>query len=300
MHTHPAGSYDYLAVGHVTIDVLFDHDGEPRIQPGGSAFYSGLQAARLGLRTLLITRGEPHRLRELLEPFADELTVQIVPSHATSTFETHGSGASRRQWVRAWAGLIPASAVSASTSILHLAPVARETPRTSQSLAGFVGMTPQGLLRRWRQDGEIELAQIEASELPSNIDALVISKSERACCKALLERAPLERAPLEHAPLERAPLEHAPLVAITAGEGPTEVHMPDGSVRQVAPAAVRLHGVHDDLGAGDVFAAAFFVALQEGCSPPAAACFGNAAAAVRIGGDGPDAIGDREAIERGL
>ena len=36
----------YVTVGHVTIDVL--PDGERR--PGGTAFYSALQAARLGLR----------------------------------------------------------------------------------------------------------------------------------------------------------------------------------------------------------------------------------------------------------
>lgn len=280
MHTQAAGSYDYVAVGHVTIDVLFDDEKRQRTQPGGSAFYSGLQAARLGLRTLLITRGEPDRLGKLLEPFAEELSVHVVPSDATSTFETHGSASRRRQRVRAWAGLIPADEVSVSTSILHLAPVARETPSRSQSTAGFLGVTPQGLLRRWHRDGEIELTQIDPSELPSDFDALVISERERACCEALLKRAPL--------------------VAITAGEGPTEVRMPDGSVRQVAPARMRLQGAHDDLGAGDVFAAAFFVALQEGLSPPAAARFGNAAAAVRIAGDGPHAIGTRQEIERGL
>jgi sugar/nucleoside kinase (ribokinase family) len=56
----------------------------------------------------------------------------------------------------------------------------------------------------------------------------------------------------------------------------------------------------DDLGAGDVFAAAFFVALHEGLSPERAAAFGNAAAAVRIEGVGADAIGDRSAIEARL
>jgi ribokinase len=52
----------------------------------------------------------------------------------------------------------------------------------------------------------------------------------------------------------------------------------------------------EDLGAGDVFAAAFFVALSEGRSPLEAATFGNAAAAVRIAGTGPGAIGTRAAI----
>jgi ribokinase len=56
----------------------------------------------------------------------------------------------------------------------------------------------------------------------------------------------------------------------------------------------------DDVGAGDVFAAAFFVALGEGRTPRAAAAFANAAAAVRIAGAGADAIGDRTAVEERL
>ena len=47
--------FDYATVGHVTVDVL--PDGSRRA--GGAAFYSALQAARLGLRTLVITRGRP-------------------------------------------------------------------------------------------------------------------------------------------------------------------------------------------------------------------------------------------------
>ena len=45
--------FDYTTVGHVTIDVL--DDGSRRA--GGTAFYSALQAARLGRRALIVTRG---------------------------------------------------------------------------------------------------------------------------------------------------------------------------------------------------------------------------------------------------
>ena len=52
----------------------------------------------------------------------------------------------------------------------------------------------------------------------------------------------------------------------------------------------------DDLGAGDVFAAAFFIALSDGRSAIDAASFANAAAAVRMSGAGADAVGGAEAI----
>jgi len=53
----------------------------------------------------------------------------------------------------------------------------------------------------------------------------------------------------------------------------------------------------DDIGAGDVFAAALFVELAGGQAPPAAAAFAIAAAAVRVGSGGAAAIGDRRQIE---
>lgn len=277
-------SYDYVAVGHVTADVLHDAGRRPRRQPGGGAFYSALQAARLGLRALVITRGEPDELRALLAPFAGEIAVQILPAARTSTFETWGAGSRRRQRLRSWAGPIspadlPAAAAPERTSILHLAPVAQETPPAWPLAADFVGLTAQGLVRHWDQrTGEIAVGPIDRARLPAHLDAVVISAAERESCAPLFDRA-------------------IPVIAVTAGEGPTSVHLAGvGPEARVAPRPI--DGAHEDLGAGDVFAAAFFIALREGLPPPQAAARGNAAAAVRIGGRGPDAIGDLAAIER--
>jgi sugar/nucleoside kinase (ribokinase family) len=284
MPGEPATEYDYVAVGHVTVDVLVGSDGGERRQPGGGAFYSGLQAARLGLRVLVITSGEPTELRSLLAPFAGELSVEILPAAQTTTLETRGSGSERRQRLRAWAGPItatelPAAAAQASASILHLAPVALETPPAWPCDAQLVGLTAQGLLRRWEQPGgEIATAPIELARLPSRLDAVVISATERESCEQLFDRVPV--------------------VAVTAGEGPTTIHLAGAADVRVAPRPVS--GAHDDLGAGDVFAAAFFIALREGQTPLQAAARGNAAAAVRISGQGPQAIGDLAAIERRL
>jgi hypothetical protein len=281
--------YDYLALGHVTADVLLDTDGRQRRQPGGGAFYSGLQAARLGLRTLVITRGEPDELRSLLARFAGELTVEILPAAQSSTLETCGSGSQRRQRLRSWAGPISPADLRAvepaptRTSIMHLAPVVRETPPEWPWEAAFVGLTAQGLVRRWEQrSGEIANGPIDMARLPPRLDAVVISAAERESCAALFDRT-------------------VPVIAVTAGEGPTSIHLAGGGAGGGADARVAprpVSGAHDDLGAGDVFAAAFFVALREGLSPLDAAARGNAAAAVRISGRGPDAIGDLAAIER--
>jgi sugar/nucleoside kinase (ribokinase family) len=275
--------FDYVTVGHVTVDVLADlspidpqdGDAEGLRQPGGGAFYSALQAARLGLRTLILTRGVPREIEELLEPYRTELRVRIAPAASTTTLLTRGSGHARRQRLLAWAGPIAVPS-ELDTAILHFAPVARETPRTWDGRADFIGLTPQGLVREWDRRGDFARVALDGALLPERCDAAVLSATELESCAELLPEA------------------RGPVVAVTSGARPTTIHVPSGSSLRVPVSPVS--GRHDDLGAGDVFAAAFFVALHEGLPPAAAGAFGNAAAAVRIAGAGPDAIGDRRAI----
>ena len=337
-----AGRFDYVSVGHVTVDVIAADSSR---RPGGGAFYSALQAARLGLRALIITQGSPPEIEAQLEPYRAELAVRILPAAATTTLRTSWSGANRTQRLLAWAGPI-VEAVAVDTQILHFAPVARETSAVWRGRADFVGLTPQGLVRAWDRHGEtgertyreadggaqgetdggaqdetgggaqgetgggvddetaagdsgceigagmggemgaeVFLAALPADRssletlLPRGCSAVVISAQERAACAPLLDAA----------------ITRGATVAITAGPGATTVRTPDGkSARLQTP---RVAAPREDLGAGDVFAAAFFVALHEGLSPTHAAVFGNAAASIRIAGSGADAIGDRRAIE---
>ena len=273
--------YDYTTIGHVTIDVLAA-DGSRR--PGGTAFYSALQAARLGLRTLIITRGVPAEIEALLAPHRDELDLRVLPAEHTTTLQTWLDGPRRRQRLLAWAG--PIGPIEVDTAILHLAPVARETPHrwfdAHSPRAELVGLTPQGLVRDWSATGEIALVPLPPELLPERWDAIVLSATERESCAGLLASAPAAGATL----------------AITAGAQPTELQLSDGTLMHVPvpPIAAPV----EDLGAGDVFAAALFVALREGVRPARAAAFANAAAAVRIAGAGAGAIGDRRAVEARL
>ena len=271
--------FDYTTVGHVTADVL--SDGSRR--PGGTAFYSALQAARLGRRALIVTQGEPGEIEDLLEPYRSELELQILPAEHTTTLETSGTGLARSQRMLAWAGAFDEAAVAIDTEILHLAPVARETPRRWRGQAGFVGLTPQGLVREWSGEGRrIRPSAPDPRGIPDSCDAIVLSETERASCAALIARVVAAGA----------------VVAVTAGSSPTTILLAGDEVLgvEVPP----LDGPGDDLGAGDVFAAAFFMALEEGVDPAAAAGFANAAAAVRMRGSGAQAIGDRSAIEARL
>jgi hypothetical protein len=308
MGSSPEEPYDYIAVGHVTRDVIEDRAGGTASQAGGGAFYSGLQAARLGLRTLIVTQGVSPEIHALLEPFSDELDLRVIPAKHTTTLSTRGSGAQRSQRLLAWAGPI-AEPLTFDTRILHLAPVARETPTAWHGHSRFVGLTPQGLVRRWELDKSVPLVQLDAGSLlgdvplsgrddtalagdispvdldpqmlPESFSAAVISEDECRSCHALFTVA-------RHG---------GAYVAVTAGSRPATVHLPMPVARSVVQTEVpRLVEARDDLGAGDVFAAAFFVALSEGSGPLEAATFGNAAAALRIAGVGPGAIATRPLI----
>ena len=178
------------------------------------------------------------------------------------------------------------------TEILHLAAVARETPASWHGRAGFVGLTPQGLLRDWDADGRLELAKRAAIPLPERLDAVVISDLELGAWQALATAARDARRGARAGSHARS---HAPLLAVTAGPGPTTILLAGGETVQIpTPTITR---PLDDLGAGDVFAAVLFISLRDGLAPAAAAARAGAAAALRVEGRGPGAVAYRRGIE---
>jgi sugar/nucleoside kinase (ribokinase family) len=278
---NPHLHFDYTAVGHVTVDVLAD--GSRR--PGGTAFYSAIQAARLGCRTLILTQGVTAEIEDLLAPHRDEIDLVVHPAAATTTLLTLGSGAARRQRMLAWAGPM-ADSVAVDTAVLHLAPVARECPARWHGPSAFVGLTPQGLVREWSaSDDEVTVAasaDARAVQIARRCHAIVVSEHEHDSCRALIAGAASAGA----------------VTVITAGAAPATILLADGRTLELDVPAVEDAG--DDLGAGDVFAAAFFTMLADGAAAERAAGFANAAAAVRMGGTGAEAIGDRRAMDARL
>jgi sugar/nucleoside kinase (ribokinase family) len=276
---------DYVALGHVTLD----RQPDGSVLPGGTVLFAALQAARLGLRAGIVTAGRPADLDAALAPYRAEVAIELHPTAETTTFTNAGVGAARRQTLHAWAGPVQLAGDRAlarleQARIVHLGPVAREVePATLPPLpAGtLVGATPQGWLRRWGADGAVSAVPLELSPaLTARFDAFVLSETERALAADTIEAV-------------RA---CGGLVVVTRGAAGCLVLAPDG--RSKVP-ALRCPLV-DDTGAGDIFAASFFVALAEGRSPVAAARFANAAAGLSIGGPGVTAIASRDAIERAM
>ena len=268
---------DYLAVGNPTLDV--QPDGSAVL--GGTAVYSALQAARLGLSAVAIGRANPDVLRPYWQPYAKQVDLRLQPSAATTTFRNVSDADVREQWVREWAGEIDLESLPDS-DILHLAPVAGEI--AIDRLAGrccsrLVCLTPQGLVRRWPgADGHVGLVPMRfPAELAALVDIAVVSEHEAPYVSGLLQDV----------------ARRGGLSVVTRGQRGCEVLSGDGWSEYPAEP---VQPVADATGAGDCFAAALAVEVFHGRPLPDAVRLATIAAALCVRGLGPAAIGTRQEI----
>jgi 1D-myo-inositol 3-kinase len=271
---------DYLAVGNPTVDVRPDG----AFQVGGSVVYATLQAARLGLVACAVGRGRASEIDSLWAPFAAEVDLRLLRADATTMFRNETVDGLRTQWVNSTAGRIADPGPLPRAKVVHIAPVDAEVDLVTiaDSLAGvgagFVGLTPQGLVRRWGDDGLVRLRPIEVDPAGvRGVDAVVFAGHEAPFMGNL---AALVR-------------EAGGVVVVTHADLGCEVLSRHGSQ---AFNAFSVPHVVDETGAGDVFSASFFIALESGLSVRKAVQLGSAAAAVKIQRVGPDGVGRSDDI----
>ncbi|MGF7233998.1 MAG: PfkB family carbohydrate kinase [Frankia sp.] len=266
---------DYLALGNPTVDVR--PNGIRQI--GGSAVYGTLQAARLGLVAGAVGRGRPDDIDALWKPFAAEADLRLLDAPATTMFRNENLDGQRVQWVQSSAGALADPGPLPRAKVVHLAPVVAEvdlvtvTERLGEAGADFVGLTPQGMVRHWRTDGLVGLRPLAIDPAGvRGVDAVVFADYE---APFLEELAALVRG-------------SGGVVVVTRADRGCEVRSRTGI--QPFP-AYPVGRVVDETGAGDVFSASFFTALEAGLSMRKAVRLGSAAAAIKIQGIGPDAVG---------
>ncbi len=268
---------DYLAVGNPTLDVLPDSS----FAIGGSMVYAVVQAARLGLSAAGVGRGCGVELAPLWTPFETEAFLYIQPSPDTTRFRNENIDNLRTQWLEKSAGAVSGLDRLAESRVLHLAPVAQEIVLDDivrGSVRGLVGLTPQGLIRSWDDSRLVRHHALRiGNSTARNIDVVVFADYEAAYLTGVAEA------------VRRA----GGIVVVTKGPRGAEVLLANG--KQEFSAIATDHLV-DDTGAGDVFAASLFIALDSGFTVSDAVRFATAAAALSIGGIGPRAIATRNAV----
>lgn len=262
---------DYVVVGHTTRD-LKKHCSAV----GGTAAYAARTARTLGCRVGVITSADAGLD---LSEWLNDVLIARFSAPETTTFENIYVNGRRQQVIHGTAEPLGAAMVPDDwrAAIVHIGPVAQECdPAVVDAFAeAFVGVTPQGWMRRWDETGRVSRRPWrEAGEVLPDADAVVLSEEDLGG-KVLLAA--------DYAA-------QTSVLALTQGAAGCTVYA-GGDVRHfAAPTAVEI----DSTGAGDIFAASFFYALQRGHDPWAAARFANCLAAqsvTRLGLSGtPDSV----------
>jgi sugar/nucleoside kinase (ribokinase family) len=256
---------DYLVVGHVTRDLT---DGGFTF--GGTVSYAARTALSLSCRVGVVTSASADLdLGQVLS----EVRVTRFPASTTTTFENIYTADGRRQVLRGVADLLVPEMVPSQwkTKIAHLGPVARECDPALVHAFGdaFVGVTPQGWMRQWDEAGRVSRRRWEeAEQLLVRADAVVLSEEDVCGDESLIAQYATQ----------------ARLLVVTRGAKGCDVHT-RGRVRSFPAPSVR---EIDPTGAGDIFAAAFFVGLQRSGDPAVAACFANCIASCSVTRTGLD------------
>ena len=247
---------DYLIVGHVAEDIT------PKgIQLGGTVAYSALTARALGLRVGIVTSsGKDAPLQAL-----GGIHIVNVPSEHSTTFENIKTDNGRRQVLHHQAAPLLAEHIPQvwrSAPIIHLAPIAQELDSSFvEKMSGsLLGVTPQGWMRAWDENGQVRATAWEnKDQVLGRAGAVVMSVEDVDRDLELVEE-------MAH---------QTRILCITEGELGAVLHW-NGDRRRFRPTPMI---EVDATGAGDIFAAAFFVRLFHTRDPWEAARFATQLAA---------------------
>jgi sugar/nucleoside kinase (ribokinase family) len=268
---------DYLVIGHITVDLT---PSGPVM--GGSAAYAALTARALGLRVGVVTmRGNEIPLTAL-----DGIPVVAGEAEYSTTFENFYTPQGRTQHVRHVAPKIDFAIVPETwrrAKIIHLAPVAQEVDGVlpADFRPSLLGLTPQGWMRAWDEQGLVRPCAWQAAETAlSNAGAVAFSVEDVGSDEELIEH---------YAHSGR-------LLAVTEGIAGSRVFWHGDSRRFRAPKVDEV----DATGAGDIFAAAFFVRLLNTRDPWEAARFANQVAANSVKRPGMAGVPTYDEVQRCL
>ena len=229
---------DYLVIGHVAHDLT---PTGPRL--GGTVAYSALTARALGLRVGVVTTSGPETSLAAL----NDIPVIALESPRSTTFENIYTEHGRVQYLRAQAARIDFAAVPEvwrRASILHLGPIADEVDAVLPD--GFsptlLGLTPQGWMRQWDSESRVSRKEWTGADTAlARANAVVISREDVNGDDELIEH-----------------MAHQTRILVVTENAAGAVLYWNGDRRRFRAPEVK---EVDATGAGDVFAAAFFIRL---------------------------------------
>ncbi len=241
---------DYLIIGHITVD-----ETPQGLRLGGTASYSGLTAQALGWRVGIVTSWAEDISTEDLQG------IQVVnyKSDQSTKFVNRYTQTGREQIIHSVASELDyfhIPQIWRSASIVHLGPVAQEVePGMVRNFSSaLLGVTPQGWLRNWRGDGKVYPGEWpEADFVLQRAGAIVISVDDVGGDESRIDEM----------------VASSRVMAVTEAHQGVRLYW-NGDVRRFRPPEME---EIDATGAGDIFAAAFFIRLHTTRDPWEAARF---------------------------
>jgi sugar/nucleoside kinase (ribokinase family) len=255
---------DYLVVGHICRDLTPDGT-----TIGGTAAYSAAAAKVLGCRTAVLTS---YASDDEMQHSLPDITIHNLGSEATTTFENTYTEDGRLQKIHAVAGDIGVEDVPPHwqrAKIAHIGPVADEVdPRIIALFSNsVVGLTPQGWMRHWGEDGVINARPWEKAADYLPLAAATFISDEDLVSPTMLNEF----------------RRYSKVLVMTQGPAGSIVYFGEEARSFPAP---RVNAV-DLTGAGDIYATSFLVRLhQTGGDPWEAGRFANKIAALSVTANG--------------
>jgi sugar/nucleoside kinase (ribokinase family) len=271
----PLEPLDYLVVGHVARDLT------PKgPQLGGTVAYSALTARALGLRVGILTAAGSDVTLEAL----NGIPIISIESDSSTTYENIYTETGRVQYLRAQAARLELDRVPVpwrSAPIIHLGPIANEVDSVLPD--GFsptiLGLTPQGWMRQWDPDGLVSPCEWTGSESAlAQAGAVVLSREDVNGDDILIEHM----------------AQQTKILVVTEGAAGAVLYWHGDRRRFRAPTVREM----DATGAGDIFAAAFFVRLLNTRDPWEATRFATLLASHSVERAGLDGIPTKLEIEQ--
>lgn len=264
---------DYLLIGHLTQDIT-----PYGLRLGGTAAYSSLTARALGMQVGVVTSASP----DIVVTSLDGVFIHNIPSEHSTTFENIPTPNGRIQYIYHQAIPLTGSMIPGkwkSAPIVHLGPIAQEVASNIIRLfpKSFIGLTPQGWMRKWDGDGRVSPAPWNISpELLALASAVVLSIEDVQGDECVITNL----------------IETVPILVVTEADLGSRLYW-NGDYRHFSPPD---EVENDATGAGDIFAAAFFTRMHESRDPWESARFATQIASRSITRIGLDSIPTKDEV----
>lgn len=251
---------DYLAIGHITRDLTPEGD-----KLGGTVSFSSRLAQALGCKTAVLTSSSLDFKWQHELPGIDIIS---IPAAETTTFKNIYTANGRVQTLSGVAAPLGAAHVPEAwqrASIVHLGPMADEIDPAIIHLfsRSMVCLTPQGWHRKWDKNGRVTpKTWTAAADILPLAAAVIVSHED-----------------LPDEDTFHLYQNQCKLLVVTHGDNGCTVYH-DDEIRHIPTSPAN---ELDPTGAGDTFATAYFVRLQQTDGDPwEAARFANEIATLSV------------------